>query len=248
MHWLRHTDVTIVNYDRLTCLGHNDEEMLSEKNWDDYKKACSIWDEVIMTAVVSVLSTTAFFGLIKCVISVYRNRYSLKTYFFKLRLNMRGNSSTTYQFDVYICYVHDDDEVMEEFREFIEVKNKLKCCIPQRDFGGFDTDDVTAMEQSLERSASTMVLWSKAALASKWHKAEYKMARYIELYRSFNHRIIHVCLEDLSNVDYEDVKLFLRGGKHMQWISDATDEQKKKFFDRLGPKLFGRITCRYVPK
>ena len=86
MHWLRHTDVTIINYDRLTCLGHNDEELISEKNWNDYRKACSILDEVVVTAVVSVLSTAAFVGLLKCIMTAFRHRYTLKTYFYKLRL------------------------------------------------------------------------------------------------------------------------------------------------------------------
>ena len=86
-----------------------------------------------------------------------------------------------------------------------------------------------------------MVLWSHAALASKWHKAEYKMARYIELYRSFNHTVIHVCLDNMGDVDDEDVKMFLRSGKYMQWMSDATDDWKQKFFDRLAMKIFGRL-------
>ena len=47
-----------------------------------------------------------------------------------------------------------------------------------------DTDDVTALELHLEKSTATVVLWSRAALFSKWHRAEVKMARYIELYQA----------------------------------------------------------------
>ena len=161
---------------------------------------------------------------------------------------MRKNTLNSFEFDIYLCYVHNDDEAMEEIKQFLEVKNKLKCCIPQRDFGDFDTDDVTAMELSLEKSATTLVLWSHAALASKWHRAEYKMARFIELYRNFNHQVIHVCLQDMSDVDDEDVKMIIRCGKYLKYMSDATDKEKKMFFDRLGMKVFGKLWSQNIYK
>ena len=140
-----------------------------------------------------------------------------------------------------ICYVHDDDTAMEEIRNFIEDISNLKCCIPQRDFGACDTDDVTALEQSLDKSASTVVLWSRAALASKWHKAEYKMARYIELYRHFDFRVIHIFLEELGDVTDVSLKHISASGEYMQWISKAHDGQKQKFFEQLVAKIYRRL-------
>ena len=135
---------------------------------------------------------------------------------------------------------------MEEMRNFLEDKRNLRCCIPQRDFGACDTDDVTALEQSLEKSATTIVLWSQAALLSKWHKAEYKLARSVELYRHFDFCVIHICLEDLNGVTDENLKLILSSGKDMQWNSEATDTEKQLFFERLLAKVYKRLARKDI--
>ena len=100
---------------------------------------------------------------------------------------------------------------------------------------------MSALEQHLEKSASTVVLWSRAALASKWHKAEVKMARHIELYRHFNFRVIHVFVEDMCDVTDESLKMILSSGEYMQWHSGATDTQKQRFLDRLLVKIYRRL-------
>ena len=121
-----------------------------------------------------LLAATVIFSIILTIQVFYcarKNRYRLTTWYYKLKLARKVESKTNrvYDWDVYICYVHEDDAVLEEIRNFIEDKSNLKCCIPQRDFGASDTDDVTALEQSLVKSASTVVLWSPVALTSKWH-------------------------------------------------------------------------------
>ena len=120
----------------------------------------------------------------------------------------------------------------------------MSCCIPQRDFDACESDNVTVMEQSLEKSATTMVLWSQAALTSKWHKVEYKMARYIELYQRFDHRVIHVCLQDVSGVEHDDLKLLLRGGDYIQWSKEATFKDRQLCLEKLMAKIFGRMKCK----
>ena len=241
MHWLRHTDVKIVNFHTLTCFGHNDEELIHEKDWTQYRDICSIHDEVIKASIASAMATAAVFTIVWLLCWTKINKYRLQTIYRKLVLATKRNNAKLFEYDVYICYVHDDDQTMEEMREFIEDKNNLKCCIPQRDFGGCYTDDVMAMEQSLERSATTMVLWSHAALASKWHKAEYKMARYIELYRHFNHRVIHVCLQDMSDVSDADLKPIISNGKFIDWNSSASALQRDQLLNRLLWKIYRQI-------
>ena len=130
---------------------------------------------------------------------------------------------------------------MEEIRYFLEEKSNLKCCIAQRDSNACDTDDFTALEQNLKNSASTVVLWSRAALASKLHKFEYKLARHIELHRNFDFRVIHICLEDMSDVTDDNLKLILMSNEYILWNSEATHEQKEKFFDRLLEKIYKRL-------
>ena len=124
---------------------------------------------------------------------------------------------------------------------FLEDKNKLKCCIPHRDFHVSETDDVTALEQSLEKSATTVVLWSHSSLASNQHKAEYSLSRYIELYRKFDFKIINVFLEDLGDITEERIKTITSSGEYMQWNGDATSSEKLKFFERLLAKLYRRM-------
>ena len=127
---------------------------------------------------------------------------------------------------------------------FLENKNELKCCIPHRDFGSSETDDVTALEQSLEKSATTIVLWSQSSLASNGHKAEYKLARYIELYRKLDFKVINIFLEDLGDVTDESIKSIISSGENMQWNSDATHDKKHKFFERLLSKIYRRMAGR----
>ena len=95
-----------------------------------------------------------------------KHRYKLKTWSYKLKLARKGKmGKMLFNYDVYMCYVYEDDRTMEEIRLFLEDKSSLKCCIPHRNLGACDTDHVTALEQNLEKSASTVVLWSRAALA-----------------------------------------------------------------------------------
>ena len=72
------------------------------------------------------------------------------------------------------------------------------------------------------------MLWSRAALASKWHKAEFKMARHIELYRHFEFRVIHVFLEDLSDVTDDSFKLILSSRDFIRWSSKAINPRTKR--------------------
>ena len=130
---------------------------------------------------------------------------------------------------------------MEEMRVFLEDKRDLKCCIPHRDFGSTGMDDVTALEQSVEKSATTMVLQSHNSLLSNRHKAEYNLTRYIELYRKFDFRVINIFIEDLSDVTVESIKCIISSGEYMQWNSDATNEEKLKFFERLLGKIYRRM-------
>ena len=236
MHWLRHTDVTILDYQRLYCTGHLGEELISEKDWKHYAETCSTVDEIIK----AVIGTTLFFVALFCIWQIHKHRYSLITQCYKLKLATRGAVAEEFDFDAYFCYVHDDDQAMGEICDFLELEAKLKCCVPQRDFGALEAH-VAVMEQHMERSATTVVLLSHAALNSPWHKAERNLARYIELYRRFNHRLIHVCLQDLSDVTDDDVTPVIRSGEHLRWDGDAAEDRKKRFFERLVKKIHSRM-------
>ena len=236
MHWLRHTDVTILDYQRLYCTGHLGEELISEKDWKHYAETCSTVDEIIQ----AVVGTALFFVALFCIWQIHKHRYSLITQCYKLKLATRGAVAEEFDFDAYFCYVHDDDQAMGEICDFLELEAKLKCCVPQRDFGALEAH-VAVMEQHMERSATTVVLLSHAALNSPWHKAERNLARYIELYRRFNHRLIHVCLQDLSDVTDDDVTPVIRSGEHLRCDGDAAEDRKKRFFERLVKKIHSRM-------
>ena len=240
MHWFRHTDVEIVNIDALQCVGHNGLELISAKDLNEYKDICSNREEIIVVSFVSCLSTLTFVGVIVLMRYSYKHRYSIQTKLHKFRLAMRNEKYRTPIFDVYISYAMDDDAVMEEIRHVIEDVHNLKCCIPQRDFSSIGAELVT-MEQNIEQSATTLVLLSKVALESSWHKAERNLARHIELFRRFNHSVIHVCLHDLSDVRHDDVTSIIQNGEYIQWSNDATDAIKQQFFSELLAKVYGRL-------
>ena len=245
IHWLRHTDVTIVNFASMLCIGHDGEELIWEKDLDRYRDACSILDEIVTAVAVSVASTLACVGLVVLWRQLHKHRYKLRTRYHKLRLAARGLREEEHsRYDVFFCYVHSDDEAMEEVRAFLEGESGLKCCIPQRDFDYEDGDTSTATEKHLNVSAATLVLWSCAALESETHEMQYRMARNMELYRRFHHRVLHVCVEDLSDVTDADVKSILRCGQYMQWKCDWTEAQKQRFMERLLGKIYRRIAMK----
>ena len=130
---------------------------------------------------------------------------------------------------------------MEEMRAILEDEGGLRVCIPQRNFKHEDGDPPAAREKYIGASAATVVLWSYNSLDSESHRMEYRMARNTELRRSLNHRVIHVFLQDLSDVIDSDVRALVRSGKYLQWNSDATNAQKKKFLDKLIAKVYGRL-------
>ena len=82
------------------------------------------------------------------------------------------------------------------------------------------------------------MLWSYEALSLKWQKAEYMYARHIELYRHFNHRVIHVFVHDLNDVNDDDVKSILDSGEYIQWNSNQTNLVKSVTFDKLLSKIY----------
>ena len=67
------------------------------------------------------------------------------------------------------------------------------------------------------------------------------MARSVEIYRDFNFSTIHICLEDLSDVTDENLKIIYLSGEYMQWNVEASDKQKQKFFDRLLAKIYRQL-------
>ena len=218
------------------------KNLLRKKDWERHSEICSYWHDIILTLFLTTTTILLTVTLIRLLHFAKRKRYKLSTWYYKLKLAHNSNEwKRKLDFDVYLSYVHDDDQIMEEMRTFLEDVHNIKCCIPQRNFGVCDTDDVTALEQSLEKSALTVVLWSRAALASKWHKAEVKLARYVELYRHFDFRIIHIFLQDLSNVSDDFFKLLLKNGDYMQWTRQLSDKQKTEFLDQLLVKVYRRL-------
>ena len=244
MTWLRHTDVNIHNFDQLTCLGHNDEEYIAAKDWEMHSEICSYWHDIIWAIVLTATSIVLTFTIAQLIFYAKKHRYKIRTWYYKLRLantrSLVSEQRQSFKYDVYICYLHNDDTAMDEIRNFLEDENDLKCCIPQRDCSVCTVDNISAVEQSLENSASTVVLWSRAALASKWHKAEYKMARYIELYRNFDFKVIHILAEDLSDVKDDGIKLIFSSGKFISWHKGTTNTQVQTLCDRLLEKIYRR--------
>ena len=87
-----------------------------------------------------------------------------------------------------------------------------------------------------------MVLWSHSSLASNRHKAEYNLARYYELYRKFDFKVINIFPEDLGDVTAERIKRIVSSGEYLQWNNDATNKYKQKFLERLLAKIYRRMT------
>ena len=240
IHWLRHTDVTIVNFEQLQCVGSNGKELIHTKDLIAYYKHCSVVDEILISvfsAVLAVIVTVV-------VMCIYRKRRTLQTYWYKQKLFVKGFKSETFDFDVYFCYVHEDDQKVENIRHFLEEECRLKCCIPQRNFSDQFTDDFDQAELNMMKSASTVVFLSFAAINNHQHRVERYQARHVELKRSFEHRVVYVALDDLRDVTRagDDLHTILRYREYLQWKEDAGPRQEAAFKGRLLKKVYGGIS------
>ena len=104
MHWIRHTKVEISNRESLTCYGHNEEELIFQKNWTEHEKLCSFWDEIFL----AVCGTATFFMssifLIFLTHFVRNHRYKLRTWYYKLKLAKIGKfDQIIFHYDTFIC-------------------------------------------------------------------------------------------------------------------------------------------------
>ena len=241
IHWLRHTDVTIVNFEQLQCVGAKNEEPIHSKDMTAYYKQCSVIDEIIITIISCALTFLALTSIFCC----YRKFHNFIIYFHKIRLFVRGFTSEELDFDVYFCYIHEDDVNVEKIRHFLEEECRLKCCIPQRNFSDQFTDDYDQAELNMMKSASTVVFLSFAAINNHQHRVERYQARHVELKRSFEHRVVYVALEDLRDVTRagDDLHTILRYREYLQWKEDAGPRQEAAFKGRLLKKVCENITA-----
>ena len=83
------------------------------------------------------------------------------------------------------------------------------------------------------------MLWSRAAVDSTCHRNEYKLARSIE-FRRFHNKLVHIFLQDLSDVTDDDVKTL----KPLKFMADASGSEKRKALEQILNKVLGRVVKR----
>ena len=244
IHWMRQTDVHLVNVDGYQCTGTEEVELLLEKDTDIYNDMCSINEEIIQ-AVVTTL-TVCIFTFLSSVLSraVYRRRYRIKTFYYKRKLLHSANIlSNPTEFDVYVAFDNNDFSIVYELTEILESVYDFKCCIPDRDFRG-EGVHVELISHFMSKCQMSIIVLSRQALQNPIHFMERNLARDMELHSFKMKKVIYIFLEDLSDVTDSDVKSIISGNVGLTY-SDITEEIKCEFYDKLNRKIYKTLLRKY---
>ena len=245
IHWMRDTNVNLVDARSYQCTGNGQMELLLEKDTDIYNDMCSINEEIIQ-AVVSTLGACIAVALVTvCTRIAYRLRYRLKTWYYKRQLfRGRQNSDVTSEFDIYIGY-DDSDKffVIYELTHILETVYGFRCCIPDRDFDG-EGVHTELISHFLGKCQMSIIVLSRQALQNPIHFIERNLARQLELHSFQMRKVIYIFMEDLSDVTISDVRSVISSKVGLFYSNDCIETQQR-FFEKLRCKVYK--TLRFSP-
>ena len=238
IHWMRSTKVKLLNVESYECTGHEQVELLLEKDVDVYKDMCSITEEIIQ-AVVSTLGVCFAIALVITGIRVaYRLRYRLKTWYYRRQLARgRQNNGVTSEFDIYIGYDDSDKSfVIYELSHILEIVYNFPCCLPNRDFYGVGIH-TELIRHFMSKCQMSIIVLSRKALQNPIHFMERNLARQMEPHSFQMRKVIYIFLEDLSDVSDLGIQSILSANVGLRYTDESVD-LNEAFYGRLSSKIY----------
>ena len=239
IHWLRHTDVTIVNMEQLQCIGANDKELIHSKDLQRLRQAVfgrrrSCHDYLVHTR--------------RCPCNLSHNE---------------GLPQATRHHNVHLqaATVAQTQQRTVRFRRLLVLRSRRwrnhgeDTVFPG---GGMSLEMLHSPAQLplqyllFGRRFAPCTAQCEHARLAQWgsppqRRAPYlerSLARHVELHRSFTHRVMYVALEELCDVTEaldDDVTLVLKSGKLLKWKPGGDERDEAEFMTRLLKRVCGKL-------
>ena len=244
IHWMRDTNVNLLDHRNYQCIGHEDAELLLEKDTDLYKDICSNTEEVIQ-AVSSTLGVCLAVALLTvCSYVAHKHRYRLKTWYYRHKLSRaRGKTRITSEFDIYIGYDDNDKSfVIYELTQILENVYGFRCCIPDRDFHG-EGVHTELISHFMNKCRMSIIVLSRKAVQNPIHFMERNLARQIELHSFQMQKVIYILIDDLSDVTDFGIQAIVSANVGLRY-TDESVAHNEAFYGRLSSKIYRTLFQR----
>ena len=202
LQWMKDSHVQFVGKEKYSCTFSNGSETyLNEvKPIVDYLKShCSSNTAVIVTISVAAACCVASI----CGVAVYRCRWRLRYWYYKTKIKIPYTPSgpeyeQVFDYDAFISYSSEDNQIARDGTiHELEIVRGMRLCIHERDFKPGESIAFN-ISRGIHNSKRTILLLSKAFLASEWCMYEFNIARMESLHTG-RKVILVVMLENIPS-------------------------------------------------
>nr|KAG5686735.1 hypothetical protein BaRGS_020261 [Batillaria attramentaria] len=201
---------------------------------DQLERSCGSYVGVFVGAVASSL---LFVGLLVVALA-YRFRWKLRYLYYTTRLSFQRDKrhhDDGFEFDAFVSFAGEDMEFVDgEMKEELEEGRGLKLCIHERDFvpGQYIASNIV---DSVQRSRRTLVVLTRALLASDWCHYELQMA-LMEAAETGRDVLLFLLYEHVPSHELPREVLFnIQASSYIEF--PHTESDRGLFWDRLADAL-----------
>ena len=234
IQWMRQTSVKLLNPQTYQCTGHEQVELLLEKDMDAYKDLCSVTEEIVGAIVSTLVACVVVASIVTVGRVAYKYRYLIKTWIYRWKL--RNDVQDESEYDIYLSFDQTDICSVLELVDKLEHIYGFRCCIPDRDFDGHGVH-VELISQYMTKCRMSIIVLSRKALQNPTHFMERNLARQMELHSYQMKKVLYVFLEDLHDVTESDVRSVISGNLGLRYSNDSV-KKHELFFDKLCCKIY----------
>nr|KAG5696231.1 hypothetical protein BaRGS_019933 [Batillaria attramentaria] len=235
--WMRDSEVNFGTHYEYFCQLADGSEKKMTNIWntiDGLKRTCGSYVGVFVGAVASSL----LFLVLLLVALAYRFRWKLRYLYYATRLSFQRNKrhhDDRFEFDAFVSFAGEDMEFVDgEMKEELEEGRGLKLCIHERDFvpGQYIASNIV---DSVQRSRRTLVVLTRALLASDWCHYELQMA-LMEAAETGRDVLLFLLYEHVPSHELPREVLFnIQAASYIEF--PHTESDRSLFWDRLADAL-----------
>ncbi|KAK7482589.1 hypothetical protein BaRGS_00026190 [Batillaria attramentaria] len=237
LKWVRDTRVDFGTHKDYYCQMEDGSKMMMADIWitiNQLDRTCGSYVGVFVGAVASSL----LFVVLLVVALVYRFRWKLRYLYYATRLSFQRNKrhlDDGFKFDAFVSFAGEDMEFVDgELKEELEEGRGLKLCIHERDFvpGQYIASNIV---DSVQRSRRTLVVLTRALLASDWCHYELQMA-LMEAAETGRDVLLFLLYEQVPSHELPREVLFnIQAASYIEF--PHTESDRGLFWDRLADAL-----------
>ncbi|KAK7482591.1 hypothetical protein BaRGS_00026192 [Batillaria attramentaria] len=237
LRWIRGSKVDFGTHENYYCLlADGSLKPMSDilGTIENLERTCGSYVGVFVGAVASSLLL-----LVLLVVTLaYRFRWKLRYLYYATRLSFQRNKrhhDDGFKFDAFVSFAGEDMEFVDgELKEELEEGRGLKLCIHERDFvpGQYIASNIV---DSVQRSRRTLVVLTRALLASDWCHYELQMA-LMEAAETGRDVLLFLLYEHVPSHELPREVLFnIQAASYIEF--PHTESDRDLFWDRLADAL-----------